>query len=108
MIKRILAALALLIVCTGGGWLLMHWTQVRDFSHIISSYYAKEMCTCVFVIEQKEETCHNIVRQYVPISEVVIDREQRAVTTTGLFQSNRAHFVSAQLGCTLEGPMGGL
>ena len=50
MIKRILAALALLIVCTGGGWLLMHWTQVRDFSHIISSYYAKEMCTCVFVI----------------------------------------------------------
>lgn len=106
MIKRIGMALGVLILCVGGGWVLLHAGQLRDFTHIISSYYAKELCTCLFVIEQKEETCHTIVRQYVPISEVLVDREARTVTTSGLFQTNRARFEGPQLGCTLVGPIG--
>jgi len=103
MVKRVIIALLGLMALLGGGWLAMNYRDVKNFTAIISSYYAKEMCTCVFVIEQTEPVCHNIVRQYVPVQEVTIDQEKKRVTVTGLFRTNSASYQGPQYGCTLEG-----
>lgn len=103
MIKRIVLGVVGLILLAGGGWLAMNYQDVKHFTAIISSYYSKEMCTCVFVLEQPEAACHNLVRQYVPVQSVTIDQDKKRVEVTGLFRTNAAHYESPQFGCVLEG-----
>ncbi len=100
--KRVTAGILALLVIAIGAWSAANWQHIRHFPSIISSFYAKQMCSCLFVVGQTEERCRNEARQYVPISGYEIDREQRAVTVSGLGRTNRAHFVSERYGCVLD------
>lgn len=102
-VNRMIQVFIVLLILSVGTYVTFNYAKLKDFTAVISSYYAKEMCTCVFVIEQSEDTCHNIVRQYVPISSVTVDRDNKSVTTTGMFRTNSAKFEGAQYGCTLVG-----
>ncbi len=98
ILKGILAvALAALVV-----WGIANRRDLANFPSIISSFYAKQMCSCLFVTGQTEDRCRNESRQYVPISGYTIDWETKAVTVRGLGRTNRAHFVDERYGCVLD------
>ncbi len=79
----------------------LHWTDMKNFPHIISSYYAKEFCSCFFVVQNPEAYCHKYVKQYVPISSFSLDQKQKKVTVSGLGQTHSAVFVDRKNGCVL-------
>ena len=83
-------------------WGVANRHDLANFPSIISSFYAKQMCSCLFVVGQTEERCRNESRQYVPISGYEIDWDGKAVTVSGLGRTNRAHFVNERLGCVLD------
>ncbi|MCB1323699.1 MAG: hypothetical protein H7A21_19970 [Spirochaetales bacterium] len=85
-----------------GLWFAANFQHVRAFFEIISSYYAKEFCSCYYVVGRTEEQCHDYARQYVPISDFENDPETKTVTVTGLWHTNRAHYVDQRFGCALE------
>jgi hypothetical protein len=103
--KRRTIALSILglLLAAGAGWAASNREDLRHFPPIISSYYAKELCSCLYVVGQTETYCHSVVRQYVPISSFQIDASSRTVTVSGLGQTNRARFVDDRYGCVLEG-----
>lgn len=53
-------------------------------------------------MELSEEQCHNFARQWVPISEFHLDRENKQVTVKGLGRTNTAKFLSLPDGCVLQ------
>lgn len=107
--KRLLRRLGILLLVLVGtplvlvlAYLSMNWEHARRFPKIISAYYAKEACTCRFVLERDEAACHQMVRQYVPIRSYKEDLARREIIVTGLWQRSRARHVDARLGCRLE------
>lgn len=79
-----------------------NWYHVQHFPSIISSFYAKMMCSCLYVQKQDEAFCHNYARQYVPIQKVTVFRERKSVTVRGLWRTNTATFLNGRYGCKLQ------
>lgn len=98
IIGRTLALLVVLIVF----WVTSNLSDIKAFPSIISSYYAKEFCSCYFVVGREEKACHTYVKQYIPIQDFHIDTESKKVTVTGLYRTNSAKYVSERYGCVLE------
>ncbi len=79
-----------------------NWYHVKHFPSIISSFYAKMMCSCLFVHKQDEISCHNFARQYVPIQKATVSVKDKSVTVKGLWRTNTASFVNQRAGCKLQ------
>jgi len=96
------------IALLAAGVFLISWTAVnrrelKDFPGIISAFYSKEMCSCVFVVGQTEEFCTNYARQWIPIRGVPqVDREKKSIRVTGLFRTNEAIYAGERKGCVLR------
>ncbi|TGL44704.1 hypothetical protein [Leptospira perdikensis] len=82
-------------------WAQWNWKHLSSFPSIISSFYSKEYCSCYFVMELSEEQCHDFARQWVPISEFKLDKENKSVTVKGLGRTNTTKYLSKEYGCTL-------
>ncbi|MDF3819484.1 hypothetical protein P3G55_06215 [Leptospira sp. 96542] len=98
MKKKILSVLALLFLILLI-WIQWNWKHLSSFPSIISSFYAKEFCSCYFVMELSEEQCHNFARQWVPTSEFQLNKEEKSVTVRGLGRTNTAIYLSETNGC---------
>ncbi|MBR32995.1 MAG: hypothetical protein CMN77_16975 [Spirochaetaceae bacterium] len=101
-IKILIIALAISLIA-GSAWAVANWKHLSSFPHIISSFYSKEFCSCYFVVGRSEAFCHNYARQYVPISEFVLNEEEKSVTVTGLGISTTSVFESIAYGCRIQG-----
>lgn len=103
MIKKTIGIIALFTAAYGVFWITSKRHDLRNFPGIISSFYSKEMCSCLFVSGQTEEFCNNYARQWVPIQgSPVVDRERKAVRVTGLFRTNEAVYTGEKTGCVLR------
>jgi len=66
-------------------------------------YGAKEMCSCLFVMEQAEAFCRAWTVASPPVARFRIDWAKKAVESSALMLwGARAHFVSVRAGCILE------
>jgi len=84
------------------GWSAWQARQaLADFPGILSAYSAKEYCSCRFVMGFDQAYCRGYVKQWLPLSSLEEDRQQRLVRATGLGQHNAATWQSAQAGCRL-------
>lgn len=103
---KTLAVVALIAALAGGVWIGANWRHVRAFPKILSSWYAKEFCSCYFVVGRDEAFCHNIARQWVPVDTdsdaFVLDTESGTVTVRGLGHSHTARYQGQRFGCVLE------
>ncbi len=103
MIKKIISIALIFVAAYCALWLAANRHDLRNFPGIISSFYSKEMCSCLFVSGQTEEFCNNYARQWVPIQgQPSVDREKKSVRVTGLFQTNEAVFANPRTGCVLR------
>lgn len=82
-------------------YIAANYEDARRFPKIISSYYAKEACSCLYVLERSEPQCHEMVRQYVPISSFRNDAATKKVFVRGLGRASAAAFIDARRGCRL-------
>ncbi|MFF5865029.1 amidase [Pseudomonas sp. NPDC012596] len=93
--------LALLVAVALLGWAWLERQALADFPGILSAYSAKEYCSCRFVMGFDQAYCRGYVKQWLPLSSLEEDRQQRLVRATGLGQHNAATWQSAQAGCRL-------
>ncbi len=83
-------------------WVIFNWENISNFPNIISSFYAKEFCSCYYVMGLPEEQCHHYTKQYISISDFKIDKEKKTVTVSGLGKTNTAFFENSRVGCRLK------
>ncbi|MEN4828032.1 amidase [Pseudomonas sp. P39-UII1] len=93
--------LAWLVAVALLGWAWLERQALADFPGILSAYSAKEYCSCRFVMGFDQAYCRGYVKQWLPLSSLEEDRQQRLVRAAGLGQHNAAAWQSAQAGCRL-------
>ena len=70
---------------------------------LINAYTAKELCSCLFVMEQTEEYCRAWTKASPPIARPRIDyRAKRVSSSAAIIWGASARWVDAQAGCVLE------
>jgi hypothetical protein len=70
---------------------------------LLTAYRAKELCSCLFVMEQSEEYCRAYTVAAPNLATFKIDPVAKEVSTSAvLLWGQRARWVSAHDGCRLE------
>lgn len=92
--------LILLIALLGGTW--QERVALWAFPDIISSYTAKEYCSCRYVMNNPAEYCHSYVKQWLPTSGFTDDPASKRVTVSGMGRNNSATWVGERQGCRLS------
>lgn len=70
---------------------------------LITAYTAKELCSCLFVLEQPEDFCRAWTRASPAVASYRVDLPGRAVEASAvLLWGARARFVDEKTGCVLE------
>ncbi|WP_410480969.1 amidase [Pseudomonas plecoglossicida] len=92
----------LLLVMLG----LLYWAwherqALVDFPGILSAYSAKEYCSCRFVMGFAPAYCQGYVKQWLPLSLLEENSQQRQVTAEGLGRRNQAAWQGPREGCRL-------
>jgi len=95
--KRLLLLLLLLV----GVWSWHERQALADFPGILSAYSAKEYCSCRFVMEFDVPYCQAYVGQYLPLSRLEENTQNRQVTAVGFGIERRARWQGAHEGCGL-------
>lgn len=93
--------LALLVIVALLGWAWLERQALADFPGILSAYSAKEYCSCRFVMGFEQAYCRSYVKQWLPLSQLEEDSQQRVVSAAGLGQRSRAAWQGAHEGCRL-------
>jgi len=99
---KIFGSLFLFILLIAGVWVISDWQNIRRFPKIISAYYSKQFCSCYFVMQQSESYCHAWTKQWIPITDFKLDKDEKWVEATGLFYTTRARWISKERGCTIS------
>jgi len=70
---------------------------------LLTSYAAKELCSCIFVMKQSEDFCNAWTKAAPDIKTWKADYAATAIDTqAGLFFSARARYLGRRHGCVLE------
>lgn len=100
--KRLVLALglaALFASCEAGPDRLY---QMNDLQ-LLTRYAAKEMCSCLFVMERDEDWCAHWTKQSPNLRTYRVNRQARIVETQAVLSwTARARWVSPRRGCVLE------
>lgn len=94
-----LAAIVLLLVAAA----VPLWPHLRAFPGVLPAFYAKEFCSCRYVMRQDLARCHAYASQYVPITSFVLDESARRVTVRATGTERSARWLGPREGCRLEG-----
>ena len=93
-----LAALILLGAC--GGRPFRYDNSVFELA---GGYTAKEMCSCLFVSQQSEDVCAELIRVRPDIGRFKVDYEAKEVQGRALGMGRRlARYEGEDFGCTLQ------
>lgn len=75
----------------------------RNDLQLLTAFAAKEMCSCLFVMQRDETYCREWARQDPNLRTYDIDWNAKRVETQAvLYWGARAHYVSPRRGCVLE------
>lgn len=97
--KRLALAALVLASCSAG--------TSRQYDNndlqLVTAYAAKELCSCVFVMEMSVEYCREWTRASPAVTKFKIDEVRKTVETTALLEwGTRARFDSAKFGCVID------
>ncbi|MCB1173521.1 MAG: hypothetical protein KDK39_08155 [Leptospiraceae bacterium] len=99
--KKIIISILLLILIFSAMWTVANWKHIASFPPIVSSFYAKEFCSCYYVTKRSAEACHATVKQYIELSDFQHDEATQTVTASGLGSTNQARYLGENQGCVL-------
>ena len=70
---------------------------------LLTSYRAKDMCSCMFVQGRDEDYCRDWTKASPNLATLKVDVEKKIVHTEALqYWSASAHWVDARHGCVLD------
>ena len=99
LLKRIALTLLLLLALT----VAWNWTHLRAFPGVLPAFYAKEFCSCRYVMGQSLDYCRGYARQYLPIGSFALDEAARRVTVRATGVTRSARWLGPREGCRLAG-----
>jgi hypothetical protein len=68
----------------------------------ISSYFSKDMCSCLFVVGRTEKRCEVSATTLFDVNDYDVDYKKKLVTSNFLFVSTQAKFISERYGCQIQ------
>ncbi len=78
-------------------------TYANNDLQLATAYTAKEVCSCLFLLEQSEDFCRAWTKANPNVARFRVDRDTRTVESSALLLwGARARFVDAASGCVLE------
>lgn len=78
-------------------------TYSENDLELLTRYRAKELCSCLFVIEQTEDFCAKWTVAAPNLASYAIDRESKRVETSAMIMwGASARWVDVKKGCVLE------
>lgn len=88
-------------------WFLTAFACVTGYDNhdleLLTSYRAKDMCSCMFVQGRDEEYCRKWTRANPNLATMTVDVENKIVHTEAMmYWSASAKWVSEEYGCLLE------
>ena len=102
--KRLIGSLVLGLVLSLGLFVAACDEPYNDNDlELLTRYRAKDMCSCLFVMERDQKYCAAWTQQPPNLATYVIDWDRREVRTQAMmFWAARARFVDDHFGCVLE------
>ncbi|MBS1961759.1 MAG: hypothetical protein JST04_06055 [Bdellovibrionales bacterium] len=95
-------ALKFVVIVFCAGWLYtkLFWPSTfTDAPEILANLYAKELCTCRFVVGQSLERCYENHAIIMRPTTLEIDEAARTVSVRVLWATAEAKVVSERFGC---------
>jgi hypothetical protein len=71
----------------------------KSFPKAVSTYFSKEVCSCLFVVKQSEEYCLSYHEQFLTPASHSIDYDKKVVSSERFFLSTSARFIDEKSGC---------
>ena len=70
---------------------------------LVTSYSAKDACSCLFVMEMSEEYCRAWIKASPAVTKLNIDFASKSVSTTALMLwGSSARYLDAERGCVSD------
>ncbi|MDD1015329.1 amidase [Pseudomonas rubra] len=91
----------LVLILLAGAWGWYERQALADFPGILSAYSAKEYCSCRYVMNFDPRYCRGYVQQYLPLSRLDEDAQQRLISAEGLGVISQAQWQGPHVGCRL-------
>ncbi len=100
--SRLRWTIVLVIALLANVWLYtkIFWpSTVTDAPEVLANLYAKELCTCRFVVGQTLERCYEQHENIMRPSTVDFDEAEQSVRVRVLWAQSSARVVSPRFGC---------
>lgn len=86
-------------------YMKLNWPSTPfDIPEIAARLYAKEFCSCTFVMKRNFSECKKAFGQFMPAFFIDINVDAKIVDTQVLWESGRAMYQNDQLGCVTSAP----
>lgn len=72
------------------------------FFKVVSSSFAKEFCSCLYVVGQTENYCKAYAKQIVPVSKYEVDHQKKWVQASGLGYQTTVTYLGEKEGCQIQ------
>lgn len=103
--RRRWMAIAVVIMLYGWLYMKLNWpSTITDIPEIAARLYAKEYCSCLFVMGQTYPECRRTFGQYIPAFFIDINHDAKIVDTQVFWVSSRAVYQNERLGCMNVAP----
>ena len=79
-------------------WFARDLFQLPGFA---ASFYAKEVCSCMFVTGRDQGFCLDYAKQIVPPGDFSVEPEKKVVRARIFYSIRKGIYKNPQLGCTL-------
>lgn len=77
-------------------------TSCIELAKIVPNYYAKEMCSCMFVMEQSEEYCLEDIAMDPAPQKLKVDLKNKVVKSSFYIFKEKAYWISDEEGCQIK------
>jgi hypothetical protein len=81
--------------------LLLFTSCEKNFLKVVSSSFAKEYCSCIYIEEQDPKVCETYAEQVINIDSFHHDRERKMIVAQAFGQSSYSFYRGTPLGCSL-------
>lgn len=73
-----------------------------DFNKAFSSSFAKEYCSCRFVVGQSKQLCKEYAQNFIPPWSIKENEEKKYVTVSNMFKTTTAVYKNKRYGCYIK------
>lgn len=76
-------------------------TNHSDFMKVVSSSFAKEYCSCLYIEKQKPKACYDYASQILKVDSYQVDEKHNMVIAKAYGYTSSSQFQNEKFGCSL-------